>query len=61
MAFETIIFIAFLSLRKPHDCFLCFSKAGPNVRFSIFQFTLEERQRREMFAKEGNIDVYFQA
>ena len=35
MLFEICVFISFLALRKPHDCFKCFS-INKNTRFSVF-------------------------
>ena len=39
-----IIFLTFNTFEPPHDCFQCFNRLG-SVRYSIFQYTLQERNR----------------
>ena len=56
MIFETFVFITFLVFRKPHDCFECLS-INKKTRFSVFQFTAAEQERREKHAKEGDIVI----
>lgn len=36
------VFLAFNSFSQSHDCFECFNRL-PGVRYSSFQYTLEER------------------
>ena len=56
MIFETLIFAAFIVLRKPHDCFACLTKYEHST-FSMFQLTKEEQRRRVRFAKEGDMTL----
>ena len=47
-----------MSLMTPHDCFACFNRL-PNNRYSIFQYTTEERNRfREHQFGQGAVDRF---
>lgn len=55
LMYPFVLYFSFLTFFTPHDCFACFNRL-PNKRYSIHQFTQEERQRlRDNTFGEGAI------
>lgn len=44
LMYPFVLYFSYLTFFTPHDCYSCFNRL-PNKRYSIYQFTQEERQR----------------
>ena len=53
---ETLVFIAFVSLNTPHDCFECLS-VDSSIHISTFQLTRAERKLRKQYSKAGELGM----
>lgn len=53
-----VVYFFIITVMEPHDCFDCFNRI-PVLRYSIFQYTLQERNNlRELQIGKGFVERY---